>query len=71
MEGTSSRVVVLVLAGHVVAAACTWRDIGQQPAQQVRGSKNFWRTASAVNTLGAAGYWLIGRRYRRSQPRPQ
>jgi hypothetical protein len=41
----------------------------QQPAQQIRGSKAFWRIASAVNTLGSVGYWLIGRRYRRSQPR--
>jgi hypothetical protein len=33
MEGKSSRVVVLVLAGHAPAAAWTRRDIGQQPAQ--------------------------------------
>jgi hypothetical protein len=69
MERTSSRVVVLFLTGHALAAAWTWRDIRHQPAQQVRGSKTFWRIASAVNTLGSAGYWLIGRRYRRSQPR--
>jgi hypothetical protein len=68
MERKSSRVVTLVLVGHVLAAAWTWRDIGQRPAPQVRGSKAFWRTASAVNTLGSAGYWLIGRRYRRSRP---
>jgi hypothetical protein len=69
MERTSSRVVVLFLTGHALAAAWTWRDIRHQPAQQVRGSKTFWRIASAVNTLGSACYWLIGRRYRRSQPR--
>ena len=51
MERTSSRVVVLFLTGHALAAAWTWR------------------IASAVNTLGSAGYWLIGRRYRSSQPR--
>ena len=69
MERNSSRVVVLVLAGHALAAAWTWRDIRQRPAQQVRGSKTFWRISSAANTLGSVGYWLIGRRYRRSQPR--
>jgi hypothetical protein len=37
MERNSSRVVVLVLTGHALAAAWTWRDIRQQPAQQVRG----------------------------------
>ncbi|HEX3964564.1 MAG TPA: hypothetical protein VHZ03_49285 [Trebonia sp.] len=68
MERKSSRVVALVLTGHVLAAAWTWRDIGQQPARQVRGSKTFWRIASAVNTLGSVGYWLIGRRYRRPAP---
>ena len=36
MERKSGRVVVLVLAGHALAAAWTWRDIRQQPAQQVR-----------------------------------
>ena len=66
MERNSRRVVVLVLTGHALAAAWTWRDIRQQP-QQVRGSKTFWRISSAVNTLGSVGYWLIGRRYRRSQ----
>lgn len=47
-------------------------DLAGYPAaagQQVRGSKAFWRIFSAVNTLGSAGYWLIGRRYRRPQPR--
>jgi hypothetical protein len=39
MERNSSRIVVLVLTGHALAAAWTWRDIRQQPAQQVRGVK--------------------------------
>jgi len=69
MEAKASKVLMLVLTGHALVAAWTWRDIRQQPAEQVRGSKTFWRIASAVNTLGSAGYWLIGRRYRRPQPR--
>jgi hypothetical protein len=68
-ERKPGRVVVLVLTGHALAAAWTWRDIRQQPAQQVRGNKTFWRISSAVNTLGSASYWLTGRRYRKPQPR--
>ena len=61
--------VVFVLIGHALIATVTWRDIQRRPAEQVRGSKTLWRTLSAVNTLGSAGYWLIGRRYGGSQPR--
>ncbi len=69
MERKSGPVVAAVLAGHALVAAWTWRDIRHQPDQRIRGSKRFWRTASAINTLGSLGYWLIGRRYRRSQAR--
>jgi hypothetical protein len=56
-----------VLAGHAIVAAWTWRDIRHQPAARIRGSKGLWRVLSAVNTLGSVSYWLIGRRYGRSQ----
>ena len=68
MERKPDRL-LLFLIGHVLAAAWTWRDIRQRPARQVRGSKALWRVLSAVNTLGSVSYWLIGRRYGRSQPR--
>ncbi len=68
MQRKSGPVVVAVLAGHALVAAWTWRDI-RQPDQRIRGSKRLWRMASAVNKLGSLGYWLIGRRYRRPQPR--
>ena len=54
---------VLVLIGHALVAAWTWRDIRRQPAERIRGGKGLWRVLSAVNTLGSAGYWLVGRRY--------
>jgi hypothetical protein len=63
VQRRSGTVVAAVLVGHTLVAAWTWRDIRQQPDQRIRGSKGFWRTASAVNTLGSLGYWLIGRRY--------
>jgi hypothetical protein len=66
MEHKRSGLLVLILTGHTLAAAWTWRDIRQQPAQRVRGTKTFWRVSSAVNTLGSVGYWLIGRRYRKA-----
>ena len=62
MERKPDRL-LLFLIGHVLAAAWTWRDIRQRPAKQIRGSKGLWRVFSAVNTVGAVAYWLIGRRY--------
>ena len=54
---------VMFLIGHVLIAAWTWRDIRQQPARQIRGSKRLWRILSAANTLGSVSYWLVGRCY--------
>jgi hypothetical protein len=47
---------------HVLVVALTWRDISRRPANQLCGSKRVWRAVSALNTLGAAAYWLAGRR---------
>jgi hypothetical protein len=51
------------LAVHLTAVTLTWRDLSARPADRIRGSKTGWRIASAVNTLGSVGYWLVGRRY--------
>ncbi len=56
------KVVLLCLPVHILVAAVTWRDIGRRSPHQMRGSKRLWRLLSAVNTLGAVGYWLVGRR---------
>jgi hypothetical protein len=48
----------LELSGKVAAA----HDIKHRPAEQIRGSKLFWRMALVVNTLGPLGYFLLGRR---------
>lgn len=45
--------------GMKIAAA---RDIQRRPADQIRGSKLFWRLALLVNTFGPLGYFLLGRR---------
>lgn len=56
------RTVLRYLPFHVAVAAFTWRDIDRRPADRIRGDKRFWRLASAMNTLGSAAYWLVGRK---------
>ena len=56
----------LVLA-EVGLAALTWRDIRRRPAEQIRGSKLFWRIISTINPGNSVAYWLVGRRYGRSR----
>jgi hypothetical protein len=57
------RAAILALAlaelGLKIAAA---RDIQRRTADQIRGSKLFWRLALLVNTLGPLGYFCFGRR---------
>lgn len=55
-------VLAIIVVMHLTAATLTWRDLRDRPAEQIRGSKAFWRIASAVNTGGSAAYWLFGRR---------
>jgi hypothetical protein len=55
-----------VWAGALIAAslalvAAAERDIQRRPADQVRGSKSFWRLL-CLNALGAVGYFGWGRR---------
>lgn len=56
-------VLVIGLAVHVTAATLTWRDISRRPADRIRGTKTAWRIASAVNTIGSVGYWLVARKH--------
>jgi hypothetical protein len=56
------RVIAGIAVVHLTAVALTWRDLQHRPAKKVRGSPNLWRAASALNTMGSAGYWLFGRR---------
>jgi len=59
-------VLLVIGLAHLAVTSWTWRGIRRRPAEQVRGSKTLWRLISAVNTLGSAGYWLLGRRRGRS-----
>ncbi len=59
--------VALVLA-EVGLAALTWQDLRHRPADEIRGSKRFWRVISTINPGNSAAYWLVGRKYGRSRP---
>ena len=74
-EGTVStegkpdkRILVAIAVLHTAAVALTWRDLRTRAAGQVRGGKRAWRTVSALNTIGAAAYWLFGRRQDTAPP---
>ena len=62
-KGKPNKAVLATVAVlHVTVMALTWRDLRFRPAGLVRGPKNLWRVASALNTSGSAAYWLFGRR---------
>ena len=46
-------------------------DLAGSPARQaeeIRGSKRFWRVISTINPGNSVAYWLVGRKYGRSRP---
>lgn len=53
--------IAFVLIASLGLVAAGERDIQRRPADQVRGSKLFWRLA-CLNALGAASYFRWGRR---------
>jgi hypothetical protein len=66
-KGKPNKLVLATVAVvHVTVMALTWRDLRSRSAGQVRGPKQLWRVASALNTSGSAAYWLFGRRRRAS-----
>jgi hypothetical protein len=57
-----TRIVGVAVAGQLVVAALTLRDLSRRPAEAVRGPKWLWRILGTANTGGSAAYWLLGRR---------
>jgi hypothetical protein len=55
-------VLAAILVGHVAVTALTWRDLRHRADDQVRGSKKWWRVASAANTTNSLVYLLFGRK---------
>jgi hypothetical protein len=56
------RILIVILAVHVILLKLTWLDLRVRPDDAVRGQKRVWRVWSTVNTTGSVAYWLFGRR---------
>jgi hypothetical protein len=53
-------IIVLIVVSLALVGAAE-RDIQRRPADRVRGSKSLWRLV-CLNAIGAASYFLWGRR---------
>lgn len=62
---TPNRAVIAAIAlGHLAVTTLAWGDIRRRPDDQIRGSKKFWRVATAANSANSIVYFLFGRRRR-------
>jgi hypothetical protein len=53
---------VIIGAAQLAFLAAAQRDISRRPAEQIRGSKKFWRLATLVNFIGPSSYFAFGRK---------
>ena len=53
---------VILGAAQLAFLAAAQRDIYRRPADQIRGSKTFWRLATLVNFIGPGSYFAFGRK---------
>ncbi|MDQ1596504.1 MAG: hypothetical protein QOH40_3060 [Arthrobacter pascens] len=58
---------VIVGAAQLAFLVAAQRDLSRRPAEQIRGSKKFWRLATLVNFIGPGSYFAFGRK---RLPRP-
>ena len=49
-------------AAQLAFLAAAQRDLSRRPAEQIRGSKMFWRLATLVNFIGPGSYFAFGRK---------
>jgi hypothetical protein len=61
MSPARRRVALVLISISLGLVAAAERDLQRRPDAQVRGSKLLWRLV-CLNALGAAGYFLWGRR---------
>jgi hypothetical protein len=61
MSPARRRLALVLIAVSLGLVAAAERDLQRRPDAQVRGSKLLWRLV-CLNALGAAGYFLWGRR---------
>lgn len=55
-------VLAVLVAVEVISATLTFRDLKRRSAEEIRGSKRFWRIVSLVNPGNSIAYWVFGRR---------
>jgi hypothetical protein len=64
----SSKTAILVLASVQLSLAVTaWIDLARRPPAEVNGSKLAWAAIIAINFVGPAAYFALGRRAAESE----
>ena len=52
---------IVIGAAQLAFLAAAQRDLSRRPAEQIRGSKMFWRLATLVNFIGPGSSVAVGR----------
>ncbi|WP_314195317.1 hypothetical protein [uncultured Arthrobacter sp.] len=53
---------IVIGTAQLAFLAAAQRDLSRRPADQIRGSKLFWRLATLVNFIGPGCYFAFGRK---------
>ena len=56
------RLLLALAVAQAVVGTLTVRDVNRRTDDEVRGPKLLWRLWGGTNMLGAALYWLLGRK---------
>ena len=56
------RLLLALAVAQAVIGTLTVRDVNRRTDDEVRGPKLLWRLWGGTNMLGAALYWLLGRK---------
>ncbi|MFF2317656.1 hypothetical protein ACFVTE_15470 [Arthrobacter sp. NPDC058097] len=53
---------IVIGAAQLAFLTAAQRDLSRRPAEQIRGSKMFWRLATLINFVGPGCYFAFGRK---------
>ena len=53
---------IVIGAAQLAFLTAAQRDLSHRPAEQIRGSKMFWRLATLINFIGPGCYFAFGRK---------
>jgi len=53
---------IVIGAAQLAFLTAAQRDLSRRPAEQIRGSKMFWRLATLINFIGPGCYFAFGRK---------